>query len=134
MNLRGLAFGLALVGCESTPQVTIVDEANQEVLAVEVDLAETVAERTQGLRGRNLAGGRGLLIVLPGESEVCINNQGVEIDIDAVFIDDGERVSAVERNIRADDSRDRCYVARYILELNAGSASSVEPGQTALLP
>jgi len=101
------------------------------VLSVYVRLAETAAERAQGLRGSApLASDEGLLIVLPRELGVCVVNDGVPESIDAVFASDADRVTAVEAAIPADDPTARCHRARRILELPGGRAAPIQLGDT----
>jgi uncharacterized membrane protein (UPF0127 family) len=132
--IRLLAALLLVASCEDVPEVSIAAADGSEVLRVEVDLAITAAERMQGLRGRDLEAGTGLLFVLPGPPDsVCIANDGVDFAIDAVFIAEGA-VTEVERAVAAGDASDRCHRADHILELRTGAAAGVTTGYSVHLP
>lgn len=124
----------AALGCSDPARVVIESPAGEVVVDVEVDIAASAEERERGLRGRSLGERHGLLIELPVAGEVCVVNTGVELDIDAVFIGGDARVSAVAREIPAGDGQSRCEVARWILEVRAGTAAAVMPGDVAELP
>ncbi len=101
------------------------------VVDVAVDVATTAEERMRGLRGRDaLADGEGLLIEMPAVlDDVCIVNDGVAFDIDAVYADGDGAVIAVATNIVAGDGTPRCEDGvRHVLEVSAGVAAGVEPG------
>jgi uncharacterized membrane protein (UPF0127 family) len=93
--------------------------------------AETATERMEGLRGRTLEAGEGLLIAFPVEDEVCITNGGVTQAIDAVFIGGDAAVTHVERAVPAGDGSVRCATGQWILEVLAGEAEAVEPVMSA---
>ena len=96
---------------------------------VEVDLAITARERTTGLRGRTtLAPSEGLVLAFPVASEVCLVNDGVPFPIDTIYADDDGAVVAVEP-LDADDPTPHCHPdTRTVLEIVAGAASEVVPG------
>lgn len=115
--------------------VRVVGSDGTEHLSVDATLAESEAERREGLaRFDTLDDDRGLLIVLPVEGEVCITNGGVGFAIDAVFAAEDGTVVAVERNIPMGDVTLRCHMStRRILEVAAGVAGSVDAGDQLLL-
>ncbi len=126
--MRWAALGLLLVCACADDRITIGDPV---VLDVSVRRAETAAERMEGLRGKSLDRGQGLLLVFPVEDELCVTNGGVEQSIDAVFIDASATVTHVERAIAAGDESVRCATGQWILETLAGEAGAVEPGMVA---
>lgn len=122
-------------GCGGPPQfagetVRVLGPGGEVRLEVFADVADDERERREGLtRYDSLAAGRGLLIVLPAEGEVCITNAKVDFAIDAVFAAADGTVVAVERNVPRDDVTLRCHGStRRILEVNGGDASAVSPG------
>jgi len=128
--MRHLVALALLLGCgDDVERLRIVDGDGTVSLEVAIERATSEAERRNGLRGKSLADDEGLLIVLPGESEVCIVNDGVALDLDVVYFDSSLAVSAVESQVPAGDSTPRCHVASYVLEVLAFAASSVRPGQ-----
>lgn len=101
------------------------------VLEARAEVALTEAERRRGLRGHMpLAPGEALLIELPLELDgVCVVNDGVSFDIDAVFACADGTVVAVEHAIAAGDASARCHdQTRWIVETAAGQAHAVRPG------
>ena len=118
---------LLLAGCADD----VVSIGDPVALEVSVRRAETAAERMEGLRGKSLDRGQGLLLVFPVEDELCIANGGVSQSIDAVFIDASATVTHVERAVGAGDGTVRCATAQWILEVLAGEATDVDPGMLA---
>lgn len=125
--MRWAALILLLGGCADD----VVAIGEPVALSVRVRRAETAAERMEGLRGKTLAPGEGLLLVFPVEDELCITNAGVTQPIDAVFIGEELAVTHVERAVAADDGTLRCARARWILEVRADAAASVVAGMPA---
>jgi uncharacterized membrane protein (UPF0127 family) len=100
------------------------------VLEARAEVARTEAERRRGLRGHvPLAPGEALLIELSLElDDICVVNNGVSFEIDAVFARADGTVVAVERAIPAGDASARCHdQTRWIVETAAGQARSVWP-------
>lgn len=129
-----MRWALALVLLTGCAEDTVTIRADDGAAALRASLiwrAETAAERMEGLRGRTLDSGQGLLIAFPVEDEVCIANGGVEQAIDAVFIDAAATVTAVERSVPAGDPTVRCATGQWILEVLAGEAEAVEPAMVA---
>lgn len=135
-SYSSIAVALLLgAGCGGPPQfsgetVRVLGPGGEVRLEVFADVADDERERREGLaRYDSLAAGRGLLIVLPAEGEVCITNAKVDFAVDAVFAATDGTVVAVERNVPRDDVTLRCHRStRRILEVNGGDASAVSPG------
>ena len=129
--LTWLASGsaLACASGECDPRVRVGS------LDVCVDLATTAAERLQGLRGHAPLGpGEGLLMRFPVEGEVCLVNDGVSFDVDAVLFDGERRVTHIVR-LEADDGAAQCAgPAIHVLEVAGGAASGLIPGTLGALP
>lgn len=106
-------------------------EGGEVVLDVRVDVARDEDERREGLRGRVLAADEGLWIDFPAESEVCLVNDGVAFDVDALFVRDG-RVAAL-RTLAAGDATPVCGEASDVLEVRGGEAREVSIGDLATL-
>ena len=143
--LAALAIMAAVSGCggaaddpeappSETANVRIISPAGVDRLIVSAAVADDEDERRAGLRGvASLPEGRGLLIVLPVEDDVCITNADVVFPIDAVFAAADGTIVAVERNIPSRDVRLRCHAStRRILEVNGGAASRVAAGDQLL--
>lgn len=125
--MRAALTFLLLAGCGDD----IVAIGDPVVLEVSVRRAETAAARMEGLRGKTLDSGEGLLIAFPVDDELCITNAGVTQSIDAVFIDATATVAQVERAIPAGDDTIRCATAQWILEVLADEAREVDAGMLA---
>lgn len=114
----------------NTVYVRLVDPSGMERLAVHADLAQDEEARRTGLKGHEpLPPGRGLLIVLPVEGEVCITNEQVSFAIDAIFASGDGFVVATETDIPAGQTTLLCHSnVRHILEVAAGQAAGVTVG------
>ncbi|HJK91532.1 MAG TPA: DUF192 domain-containing protein [Polyangiaceae bacterium LLY-WYZ-15_(1-7)] len=131
--MLALAAGLG-VACGEDPRAVVEGPDGARRLLVHVQVARTAAERVQGLRGaESLAEDAGLWIAFPGEDEVCIVNEGVGFPIDALFVRADAVVEAVEAAIPAGDATPRCHRAEAVLEVAAGVAAAVRPGDRATL-
>jgi uncharacterized membrane protein (UPF0127 family) len=122
-----LALGLAACAPCADGQLRITLDGALDVCA---DVAATEAERREGLAGRPpLEEDEGLWLAFSVEGEVCIVNGDVGYAIDAVYADSANVVQAVAPNIPAGDATARCERAtRNVLEVRAGEASGVQPG------
>lgn len=120
---------------EDTPQVVVLDEDGAMVAEFHVELAQTDAEQRRGLMfRREMQPDWGMLFVYDDEARRSFWMENTFIALDMVFIDasgevdsiveGAEPLTRVKRNSRG--------AARYVLELNAGTAEDVgiEPGMT----
>ena len=112
-------------GCPDGRTVEIGEET-----AICAEVADTEAERSAGLRGRDPLGpGEGLLLEFSVEDEICIVNDGVGFSIDAAFADAEGTVVAVERAIPAGDPTPRCHApTRRVVETAAGELDAIRTG------
>jgi uncharacterized protein len=101
-----------------------------------VDVADTDAERKQGLSGRqDLAHNAGMLFIYPQPGKRCIWMKDMKFSIDIVWLDQQKRVISVLERVSPDTypmsfcPRD---AALYVVELNAGQtqAAGIREGQT----
>jgi uncharacterized membrane protein (UPF0127 family) len=95
-----------------------------------VERLTTEAQLMAGLRGRaELAVGHGVVLEFPVESEICIFNDGVRWDIDAVYVGEDNVVNAIELGIPTGELGPRCHdgVLR-VIEVHAGEADAVSVG------
>lgn len=125
-------------GVDSDPRALVrVEQAGGAiVLEARAELARTEDERRRGLRGHApLDPGEALLIELPLElDDICVVNDGVDFDIDVVFVRADGVVTAIERLVPAGDAGARCHDrTRWILETAAGQARDVEPGDRLII-
>lgn len=95
-----------------------------------VSIASTYAELTTGLRGvTSLAAGTGILFVLPSAQEVSVDTTGMSFALDIIFISD-DTVIEVARNVPPGYLVTEETLCDAFLEVNAGEAISVEPGDS----
>lgn len=121
----GACVALTLLACDTAPRVVVTrDEA--VVLDLRAHVARDEDARRRGLRGRALADDQGLFFVFPGTSEVCLVNDGVTFDVDALFVLDG-RVASRARLV-VDDPTPRCAEASEVLETRAEVTREVAIG------
>lgn len=134
-----LLVPLALTGCASSPDRVRIESAfGDTTLDVAlVGQARTAIERAEGLRAyAPLGDDDGLLIRFPIEGEVCITNAEVDYAIDLVFFvleAERYRVNAIA-SMEANQVEAICLMASDVLEVRAGVADQVAPGQRATLP
>ena len=94
---------------------------------IQIEIADTDAERNLGLSGRpSLPEGRGLFFIfdIPGKYGFWMKDMNFPIDI--VWIDESWHVVAVERDVPPDSYPKIFYPVRaikYVLELPAGTAA-----------
>jgi uncharacterized membrane protein (UPF0127 family) len=92
---------------------------------VHADVADTDAERIQGLSGReSLEEGRGMLFIFDTEARHGIWMKDMNFPLDIVWLDAGKRVIWVEKNVSPDTYPNAFYPkepAKYVLELPSGS-------------
>lgn len=136
-RLAGAAATSLLVACSASApcRLDLRDAEGRLRASFAVEVAATAAARRQGLSGRALSPGEGLLIALPAEIEVCIDNGAVDYPIDAAFVRMTGEVAALERNLPAGDATPRCHPAtRWILETRAHALAELQVGDIADIP
>ncbi len=120
-----------LVGCGDGYAAHVFRDS--ELLATfDVELADTAAARAQGLRGAPpLQPHQGLVLIFPRAlDDVCLDNRDVRFAIDAVIAGDDGLVHAVA-TLEPNDPQPRCHDrVRWILEVAAGAAAAIRPGDT----
>jgi len=103
----------------------VVNRSTGEVLAERAELAETFLARFLGLQGRtSLPAGSGLLLA-PTSS---IHMFFMRFPIDAIFIDEAQRVTKVGRRLRPWTIGPLAPGALCCIELPAGRADATQPG------
>ncbi len=103
----------------------VVNTTTGETLAERAELAETFVARFLGLQGRKeLPAGAGLVLA-PTSS---IHMFFMRFPIDAIFIDEAQRVTRVGRRLRPWTLGPLAPGALCCIELPAGRAATTEPG------
>lgn len=117
MALRGDRDAMAAIRCE-----------DGEVLASDVTVARGPFSRALGLMFRRSIGDEEAVVLDAGRlTTVRLHMLFVPFDLDVVFLDEDRDVVAVQR-LAAWRGRGS-ETARYAVELPAGAAESVEPGE-----
>lgn len=122
--------GTACDQCSGTG-IHVLDAEGVSKLDTCAEWAGSEEERKQGLSGRAvLAPGDGLWMEFPTVGEVCITGEGMQFPIDVIFVDDASKVVA-KRSLGAGDKNQICEQGvQNVLEVNAGEAKYVGPGDT----
>lgn len=116
----------------------LLDEPNTVYMggtSFKVRVADDESERTKGLSGTdNLPTGEGMLFVFDHEGYWPIWMKDMKYPIDIVWLNQDKRVLSVDRNVKPESYPDvyMSYgMAKYAVEVPAGTASGVEVGETA---
>ena len=136
----GLVLGIGLITppwAEDEGTVRVVDgEIGDELATVDVEVADTPAERYTGLSDHDsLEEGEGMLFVHDDEDERTYVMRDMDFDIDIVFVDADGEITTIE-HARApgpdEDGEDLRYsgTAKWVLEVPRGYANEtgMEPG------
>jgi len=92
-----------------------------------VDLAQTAAERSQGLMFvENMPASRGMLFIYPDEQPVAFWMQNTLIPLDMIFADATGLIHKVHSNaIPGDTTAIDGGTSRFVLEINGGLAQAI---------
>ncbi|MBI2583640.1 MAG: DUF192 domain-containing protein [Candidatus Aenigmarchaeota archaeon] len=95
-----------------------------EYTCFQVEVAESIFERAQGLMGReSLAEDRGMLFVFDAGGLYPFWMKNVQIPLDIIWIDDGGKIVYIERNATPCEECESINPgtdAKYVLEINGG--------------
>jgi uncharacterized protein len=98
-------------------------------IQVPIEVADTDAERSQGLSGReSLKEGSGLLFIFDMSGTYGFWMRDMRFPIDIVWINENWEVIGVERSVSPDTFPRTFYPpspAKYVLELNSGEAAKL---------
>lgn len=128
MRLIGVLLGLLLCGCASAGAAWV--ELRGQRIAVEV--ADDPQERGRGLMFRDrMEPGTGMLFVHEEEQMLSYWMKNTRIALDILYFDDSRRLVSVQRDVPPCRLATQCPTypsdgpARFVLELNAGEATSL---------
>lgn len=134
-GIKEVIFLLLLAACTSTPMVYFDNGA------FEIELARTPAEQSKGLMFReSMPENHGMLFIFSEDGIKTFWMKNTLIPLDMVFLDGNMTVVEIKSNVQP-CKVDPCPTypsekpARYVLELNAGSAekNKIVPGTKMLL-
>ncbi len=130
LRIASLVFIAALSGCASASDSDSWVEVGGERFSVEV--ADDDAERARGLMFRDqMDAGSGMLFLHDREEPLAYWMKNTRIALDILYFDDDGKLVAQQRDVPPCSAGDRCpsypsrAPARYVLELNAGSATKL---------
>lgn len=106
----------------------------QGPVRLDVEIADTEAERERGLMGRRaLAPGTGMIFVYPTPRRVAFWMHDTPLALDMLFIDAGGRIETLHQNARPYDDTPiwSAGPVLYVLEIAGGQAAALglRPGQ-----
>lgn len=102
--------------------------------ALQVEIADTRAERSQGLSGRKELGeNKGMLFVLETEGQPAFWMKNMRFAVDILWIDSGKKVVQITKNAAPESCPERFrpqVPVLYVLEVPAGWAErhNIQPG------
>jgi uncharacterized protein len=116
---------LALMQCAHSQgaQVAIVGPGNQQRAAVEIELAQTGAQRERGLMYRSeLAPDAGMLFIFPAPEHASFWMHNTKVPLDMIFAGSDRRVIGIIPNAQpfSDTALAVNGESQYVLEVNAG--------------
>lgn len=124
------------VGPQFTKEGELLIQRNgQEVAKIDIEIADTQADITQGLMYRQqMDEDHGMLFLMPSTEEQSFWMLNTEIPLDIIFVDDDKRIINVAANTtpRSLDPVSSTAPARYVLEVNGGYAQrkGLAPGDS----
>lgn len=91
-----------------------------------IEVADTEAEREQGLSGRNsLPADTAMLFIFDQPGQQCFWMKDMQFSLDIIWLDAGRRVVHIEQNVSPSSYPDSFCppkASQYVVELNAGQA------------
>ncbi len=114
-----------LVSCAPLPKVTFYN--GEGYLNVPVLVADDVTERSEGLMGKYLQSGQGMLFVFKDSQQRTFWMKNMLMPLDIIFLDESMTVVEIKANIPPCDN-DPCPTfptnkpAKYVVEVEAGFA------------
>jgi uncharacterized membrane protein (UPF0127 family) len=136
LKTLALFFLTLALACSKKPQVvdpphhgpvTVRGSSNRSKFVIRCEVARTEAERARGLMYRQELGvDRGMFFIFDKQEVQSFWMKNTLIPLDMVFIDQDLRVVGIIENAmpRTETARRVTSPARYVLEVNAGIASS----------
>lgn len=128
LRIASLLFIAALSGCASAGDSWV--EVGGQRYSVEV--ADDDAERARGLMFRDqMDPGTGMLFIHERDEPLAYWMKNTRIALDILYFDSDGKLVAQQRDVPPCSAGDRCpsypsnVPARYVLELNAGSATKL---------
>lgn len=121
----------------SSPTTELTGTVTFGDTSIQVEVADTDAERTQGLSDRpSLADGEGLLFVFPEDTSPGFWMKDMHFPIDIIWISSSGVILGIEKNIAPETFPEAFFPpapVRYVLEVPGGfsNAQRIEIGENA---
>lgn len=103
--------------------LTFRDESGEELVSVNVEIAETEEARTQGLMGRDrMAENEGMLFIFPDQQYRSFWMANTPLPLDILFVNEAGTIVTIQRNTvpYSEESIPSTAPARYVIEVYAG--------------
>jgi uncharacterized membrane protein (UPF0127 family) len=104
-------------------ELRFLDKNDNLLYAVDIEIAEDNAKRTQGLMYRDsMAENCAMLFVLPGEQEQSFWMKNTIMPLDIIYVNAKKQIVSTQKNTvpYSEDSIPSNGPARYVVEVNAG--------------
>ena len=103
--------------------LTFRDEGGQDLVSVNVEIAETEEARTQGLMGRDrMAENEGMLFIFPDQQYRSFWMANTPLSLDILFVNEAGTIVTIHRSTvpYSEESIPSTAPAKYVIEVNAG--------------
>lgn len=124
-KIRSTIFILSLIFCSLCYPQQMMEKVCFQDTCVQVEIADTVSKRTQGLMFRkNLPDNQGMLFIFEREDSYSFWMKNMQIPLDIIWIGKDKRIVAIKTNVPP--CKDSCSgimpqeKAQYVLEVSAG--------------
>lgn len=104
-------------------ELTFYTPAGKPLAPIEIEIAETEEQRTQGMMGRkSMAANRGMLFIFPNEELRSFWMMNTPLPLDIIFVDAKRTIVKIHENTApySDASLPSERPAQYTVEVNAG--------------
>jgi uncharacterized membrane protein (UPF0127 family) len=123
----------AAAACAAGPRVTIEAPSGEQLALVNVEIANTPAERELGLMYRkHMDDGAGMIFVFPAPDRLSFWMKNTEIPLDMIFADSSGKIVGIVQNAEplSETPLGVGGDSQYVLEVNGGFAQRhhVTPG------
>jgi uncharacterized protein len=114
-------------------ELRFLDKKDNLLYAVDIEIADDDARRTQGLMYRDsMAENRAMLFVLPDEREQSFWMKNTIMPLDIIYVNAKKQIVSTQKNAvpYSEDSIPSNGPARYVVEVNAGFCDrhTIKPG------
>lgn len=127
----GAVFYAYMNTSDKEAQIEVSENSTTETIDLnleEVEIADTQAERNQGLQNRSeLCQNCGMLFIFEEQQDLSFWMKNTQISLDMIFLDEDGRITTIHKNtvpFQLNPTYRSSAPSRYVLEANAGFAAS----------